>query len=223
MSRVLNSPLSHFALLLALGFTSAAGCASQAKCGGGASTAPTAVEPAATEPAEAPIAPEADEADAAVAPPTVIIFVRHAEKQSDGTRDPALTERGERRAECLGRLLKPFEADHLFSSPYARTRATIAPLAAASGLEPKVVDAGDLATWTSTLQGLPAGSRAVVAGHSNTIPALVGALGSSLSGLDDKGNIPDDDYDRMVQVSIDGQGRVHSSYTLAYCTEPPAS
>ncbi len=70
----------------------------------------------------------------------------------------------------------------------------------------------------SALRDLPPGSRAVVAGHSNTIPGLVSGLGGQLEGLDDRGHIPHDDYDRLIHVVLDAQGRTVTSYTTAYCT-----
>lgn len=160
--------------------------------------------------------PEAEPAGAA----TVVILVRHAEKAADGSGDPPLTERGQRRAECLATLLRPFAPDHLLTSQYQRTRATLEPLARATGLTPRVIDASDDEAWARALHQLPPGSRAVVSGHSNTLPIWVAALGVELGGLDAEGNIPHDDYDRMIQVVIDVRGRTVTSFTTAYCVEP---
>ena len=191
------------------------GCASAPDC-----PQPSEV-PAAPAPAEQDPSALAAEAEAAApGPATVIVFVRHAEKASDGTPDPPLTDRGLRRAQCLATLLRPFEADVLFSSEYQRTRNTVKPLSEAIGVEAQVIEAGDAKAWGEALQGVPAGSHVVVSGHSNTIPAWVQALGAKLPGLDEHGNIPHDDYDRMIQVVLDGQGQLLTSYTTAYCTEP---
>ncbi|MEM7158575.1 MAG: histidine phosphatase family protein [Myxococcota bacterium] len=191
---------------------------------GGCATAPDCPQPS-----EVPAAP-APEADApavvaaepaeAPGPATVIVFVRHAEKASDGTPDPPLTERGQRRAECLATLLGPFEADVVLHSEYQRTRNTVKPLSDALGVNPTVIEAGNLQAWKDALNTVPPGSHVVVSGHSNTIPAWVQALGAKLPGLDEHGNIPHDDYDRMVQVVLDGEGQLLTSYTTAYCTEP---
>jgi len=151
--------------------------------------------------------------------PSIVVFVRHAEKAADGTPDPPLTERGQRRAECLATLLAPFEPDRLLSSEYQRTRSTVAPLARVTGLEPAVIEAGDFTAWTAALRELPPDSRVVISGHSNTIPAWTSALGVELSGLDDKGNIPHDDYDRLIQVVLDAEGHALASTTIAYCKE----
>ncbi len=156
-----------------------------------------------------------------VGPVSLIVFVRHAEKAGDGTNDPPLTSAGEERAACLARALAPLQPDHLLTSEYRRTRATLQPLAEAIGIEPRPpVAAKELDAWTKTLLELPPGARAVVAGHSNTIPAWAAALGVALPGLDADGNIPHDDYDRMIFVVRDADGRALTSYTTAYCTSP---
>ncbi|MCA9710518.1 MAG: histidine phosphatase family protein [Myxococcales bacterium] len=150
--------------------------------------------------------------------PAVILLVRHAEKAADGTPDPPLTARGVERAECLAQRLSAFGPTHLLATQYQRTAATLQPLARATGLEIVVIEAQDHAGWARALAELPPGARAVVAGHSNTLPGLVAALGGRLEGLDAKGNIPDDDYDRLVHMVRHEPGRA-TSYTTAYCAQ----
>lgn len=183
---------------------------------GGCAAAPECPQPAAPTIA----ADASDEPPPPSAPATVVIFVRHAEKASDGTADPPLTDRGLRRAECLATMLGPFAPDHLLTSQYQRTRATLEPLVEATGITPVVVEAGDAEAWATALTELPPGSRAVVSGHSNTLPTWVEALGGHVDDLDDEGNIPHDDYDRMIEVIVDGRGRTVASVTTAYCVEP---
>jgi phosphohistidine phosphatase SixA len=185
------------------------GCATSPDCppAGAPTVAAAADVDEGTEPAQEPT----DEAP-------VILLVRHAEKASDGTPDPPLTERGVRRSECLARMLEGFAPTHLLATQYQRTAATLRPLAAASGREIAVIEAQDEAAWSRTLSELPPGARAVVAGHSNTLPGWIASLGGRLGDLDAKGNIPDDDYDRLVHVVRHGPGQA-TSYTLAYCTE----
>lgn len=192
-------------------------------CLGGCASTPTCPDvrtptgEAATEPRTAADRPTTTEPEPA--PATVVLLVRHAEKETDGTPDPPLTERGRRRAECLATLLAPFEPDHLLTSEYQRTRSTIEPLARAAGLTPTVIEASDGEAWAAALHGLPPGSRAVVSGHSNTLPEWVAALGGRVHDLDEDGNIPHDDYDRMIQVILDGRGRAVTDFTTAYCIE----
>lgn len=174
---------------------------------------------ASAPPCPQPITPVESTEPSTPAAATVVIFVRHAEKASDGTSDPPLTERGQRRAECLATLLGPFEPDQLLSSEYRRTQDTLAPLARATGRTVETIDAADAEAWATALQQLPAGARVVVSGHSNTLPAWVAELGTQLDDLDPDGNIPHDDYDRMIHVIV-GEGRAAVGFETAYCVEP---
>jgi len=130
---------------------------------------------------------------------TVVFLVRHAEKGSEG-KDPPLTEAGSERANCLAGMLKDAGVTHLFATEYQRTQLTVAPLATALGLEVVVLAPADGDALIEQLDGLPPNSIAVVAGHSNTIPAIAAALGGGMSDLDDKGYIPHATYDLLVQV-----------------------
>jgi len=113
------------------------------------------------------------------------ILLRHAEK--DTTADsvnPGLSDVGKKRAAGLARLLARARVTHLFASKYRRAQETLQPFAEASGLKVNT-DLGALAVELGPhVLGLPAGSVAVVVGHSNTIPALAVALGGEIQGLE---------------------------------------
>lgn len=113
---------------------------------------------------------------------SAVFLVRHAEKIPDGSRDPGLTDEGRVRAQQLASLLEVAGVTHLFSSEFRRARATLEPLADRTGLPIEVVPADEPEKQVARLRDLPAGSVSVVSGHSNTIPALVRALGGELSG-----------------------------------------
>jgi phosphohistidine phosphatase SixA len=153
--------------------------------------------PAASADQETPAAP------AEVALNTVVL-VRHAERADDDPRDPTLSPRGAARAEALATLLVNAGVTHLFTSEYRRTQLTVAPLAARLGLTPMVRKGRELTQLAQELGGLPAGSVAVVAGHSNTVPALARALGVELRDLVDStaGKVLDEAiYDRVWIVT----------------------
>ena len=152
--------------------------------------------------AERPVAAEAVE-------PVTVLLVRHAEKAADDPRDPGLTESGEERARAFARLAGSAGVTHLFATPYRRTRATLAPLARLTGLEVADVSAADAAEVAARLRELAPGSIAVVAGHSNTTPQLVRALGAEPSGLVDGPYgemIPEHAYDRLFVVTFAAPG-----------------
>ena len=136
---------------------------------------------------------------------TLVFVVRHAEKAKDDPRDPSLSEAGRRRAEDLAQLLSAAEVTHLFSSQFRRTRQTLAPLAEQQELEMQVISAHDPDKQKEALLGLPPGSVAVLAGHSNTVPGMVQSLGGSLNGLlhtEDGEMLHDDEYNRLFLVIL---------------------
>ena len=137
--------------------------------------------------------------------PTLVFVVRHAEKAKDDPRDPSLSEAGHRRAEDLAQLLSAARVTHLFSSQFRRTRQTLAPLAQQQELEVQVISAHDPDKQKEALLGLPPGSVAVVAGHSDTVPAMVQSLGGNLNGLlhtEDGDMLHDYEYNRLFLVIL---------------------
>jgi len=134
------------------------------------------------------------------------ILVRHAEKDPAGDpKDPGLSEAGGARARALAQLFARAGVSHLFASEYRRTRDTLAPLAAARSLEVEVVPASDAAGLAARIRALPAGSLALVAGHSNTVPAIARALGAELADLAESPSGPalrDDEYARAFVLAF---------------------
>jgi len=146
---------------------------------------------------------------------TTIILVRHAEKQSEGD-DPSLTAAGIERAQTLVHVLGELDIAAVYSTPYARTRETAQPIATALGLgvtERPAQDYGsDMAEWIRTQH---VGDVVVAVSHSNTVPALIEALGASPVPT-----IEDHKYDDLYVVTITAAGNV-SLLTLRYGEETP--
>ncbi|HJP01708.1 MAG TPA: histidine phosphatase family protein [Planctomycetota bacterium] len=148
-----------------------------------------------------------------------VIAVRHAEKATDDPRDPNLTEEGHERARSLARLLSHAGVTHLFSTPYRRTRDTLAPLVKSTGLSLIEYSARDLPSFVKQLSLLPAGSVAVVAGHSNTTPSLVLGLGGDIVGLETVRGRPSLDeaqYDRLFVTTVPGKGSPSTTLELRF-------
>lgn len=104
---------------------------------------------------------------------TTLIFVRHAEKASDGTRNPPLNEEGEIRAVNLFHSLTEFDVKAIFSTPYKRTEMTSQPTADSLGLEINTYGLEGVEDFlTKVIQDYKGGTVLIV-GHSNTTPALV--------------------------------------------------
>lgn len=141
---------------------------------------------------------------AAPKPDTVVVLVRHAEKAADGSRDPLLTEAGERRAEALVDRVASLPIAAVYATPFRRTQLTAWPVAKARGLTVTVRPAGEAATsFAEVLRTRHAGQRVLVVGHSNTLPALARALGAQ--GVAD---MDESEYDRAMIVVIPARGEV---------------
>ena len=118
----------------------------------------------------------------AQSPSTVVILVRHGEKADEPGADPALSAAGETRARALADTLRSAKVAAVFTTPYRRTDLTAAPFVAASGLKPIVVPvSGGPAAYAKLVQYMITnqyvGRTVLVVGHSNTIPAVISALG----------------------------------------------
>ncbi len=114
--------------------------------------------------------------------PATVILVRHAEKAAAPADDPALSAAGSQRARDLAAALADAGVDAIVTTQFLRTRATAAPLAHAIGREPIVVAAGadvhaHAEAVAAAVRARPAGETVLVVGHSNTIPAIIEALG----------------------------------------------
>ncbi len=142
---------------------------------------------------------------------TTVFLVRHAEKAAPGDpefdpRDPAdprLTAAGRARAEALARTLEEAGVTAVFASEFARTQQTVAPLAARVGLEVTVHPARDTAGLAKLVAGAHAGGVVVISGHSNTVPALVEALGAgTVAPIEEAW-----EYDNLYVVTIEAPGK----------------
>lgn len=140
---------------------------------------------------------------------TLVIAVRHAERGTDNPADPSLSEAGRARAQALAGVLDHTDITAIFTSQFARTRETAAPLAEATGVEIQVrpVDATNLATYSADLAGeIQRGHRrqaVLVVGHSNTIPELVEALSGVVVPP-----ITEPEFDRLYTITLGSEVRV---------------
>lgn len=104
------------------------------------------------------------------------ILVRHAEK-ADNSDDTELSAQGRGRAERLAGMLAEAGVTNVIATEYKRTKQTVAAVAKARGLEIETVPAQDTAALAERLKALPPDAVALVAGHSNSTPRLLAALG----------------------------------------------
>lgn len=129
---------------------------------------------------------------------TTIILVRHAEKEIIvGNNDPGLTSVGKLRATRLSTLFPNANPDEMYSTDFKRTRETLAPWAKTKNLEINIYDAAHQTELANQLKQQK-GKTIVVAGHSNTIPALANLL----TGSDKYTSWEDAVYNKLIVVTI---------------------
>ncbi|MBI3776284.1 MAG: histidine phosphatase family protein [Gammaproteobacteria bacterium] len=114
--------------------------------------------------------------------PALILIVRHAEKAAEPSDDPPLTAAGVERAQALAAALRDAGVNAIFTTQLIRTRDTAQPFAAARGLTPEVIpskrgEAKAHAEAVAAAARKHAGEIVLIVDHSNTIPAVIAALG----------------------------------------------
>ncbi len=132
-----------------------------------------------------------------------IYIVRQAEKAvKPGERSPELSDAGKKRALALARTLRSVKLDHCFATQFRRTQDTVRPAAKVVGLKVERYAAGREAKFVKSLLADVKGKNILVAGHSNTVPALLKHL-----GLSQKIHLDDGDYDDLFIVRLDEKNR----------------
>ena len=148
---------------------------------------------------------------------TTVILVRHAEK-ADASADPVLSAAGAQRAALLADSLAHAGISAIVVTQFQRTRLTAQPLASRLGITPSVVAAGSpgvdhAAAVAALIRDRFAGQTVLVVGHSNSVPAIIKALGVTAAVA-----IADWEYDDLFVVKFDAAGQpalVRSRYGAA--------
>jgi broad specificity phosphatase PhoE len=136
---------------------------------------------------------------------TIVVLVRHGEKATQPANDPPLTAEGEARARALVDVLANAGISAIISTPYARTRGTVQPLATKLGLTIETVPIGQgVAAHAQAVAAAVkkhAGKSVLVAGHSNTIMVIAAALGAPTLP-----ELCDGDYDQILTLEVSPAG-----------------
>ena len=112
-----------------------------------------------------------------------VVLVRHAERLSE-ERDPGLSEIGIAHAERLAEILERAGIEAIYVSEARRTRETAAPVAARTGVEPRVIDAERHQRLLRRLKWRHRSEVVLVVGHSNTVPLIAAGLGAGIGVVD---------------------------------------
>jgi len=122
-----------------------------------------------------------------------VILVRHAEIPA-GQKDPSLTPEGKARAQLLAAMLRSTPLAKIFVSDFRRTQETAQPVAAISHVQlEKRTKPEDL---VAAIHAVSSGTI-LVAGHSNTVPQVISALGGPAF------QIGEADFDNLFIVTLD--------------------
>lgn len=151
----------------------------------------------------------------------IVVLVRHAERAAAPSDDPGLSQAGKARAEALADALADARVDAIITTQFARTKATAEPLARARRLTPSVVTGGaDTAVHArevaAAVKALAPGSLALVVGHSDTVPAIIAALGGP--ALDD---LCDAEFATMFTLIVPSNGPPRLLRTTYGAPDPP--
>ncbi len=129
-----------------------------------------------------------------------VFVVRHAERADAGSgattmaTDPELSDIGRTRAQSLAAMLKDAGVTVIFVTEYKRTQQTAEPLAKLLGIQATVVSAKDTQGLIEKVKAVT--GRALVVGHSNTVPEVLGKL-----GVENPPKLADSDYGDLFMVS----------------------
>lgn len=132
---------------------------------------------------------------------TTLILIRHAEKEAEG-ENPRLNSLGTARAERLKDILLPLKPERIYTTSFNRTVLTSMPLAKAikkpnMHYKPKKYhDLFDIVFEEHKVQ------KAVIIGHSNTIPKMLNLL----VGEDRYEDLDEKEYSKMYLVQTKGLG-----------------
>ena len=136
-------------------------------------------------------------------PPIVLILVRHAEKKivPPENKDPDLSPAGVARAEELVRMFSDAGVTAIYATQYKRTQQTIKPLADKLRLPVTQVEAKQTPELVKQIRARGAGQVVFIAGHNNTVPEIIAALGGPQLPV-----IPETEYDNLYILIIQADG-----------------
>lgn len=132
--------------------------------------------------------------------PVTVVLVRHADVDVPArSADPSLNARGRRRAQALAQVVGSAGVSAVFTSELTRTMQTVAPLIVRLGLRPAVVPPP--AVLAEQVRSGALGAVVLVAGHSNTVPEMIKALGAGPEPV-----IGEREFDNLFVVTAAGSG-----------------
>jgi broad specificity phosphatase PhoE len=156
---------------------------------------------------------------AAGEPAVTFILVRHAEKKivPPENKDPDISPAGVARAEELARMFGGSGITAIYATQFKRTQQTVKPLADRLGLEVNQVEAGKTPELVKQLRARKAGETIFIAGHNNSVPEIIAALGGPQMPI-----IPETEFDNLYILTVQSDGAA-KLLKLKYGSPLPAS
>jgi len=131
-------------------------------------------------------------------PVTTVILVRHAEKKIEPTNpDPDLAPEGVERAQEIARVFGDAGINAIYATQYKRTQQTVKPLADRTGVAVTVLESSQTNELLKRIQTTNRGQTVFIAGHNNTVPAMVSELSGQTYPV-----IPESEYNNLYIVTI---------------------
>jgi len=150
-------------------------------------------------------------------PVTTIIVIRHAEKVIDPNNpDVDLSPAGQARAQELVRMFGDAGINTIYATQFKRTQQTVKPLADKLGLPVYQVNSKDTSDLVTQIRAQNSGQVVFVAGHNNTVPDIVAALGGPTFPI-----IPETEFDNLYIVTVYRTGKA-KVVKLKYGSPSPA-
>jgi len=136
-------------------------------------------------------------------PPLTVILVRHTEKAvvPPENKDPDLSPAGLARAEELRKMFANAGITVIYATQFKRTQQTVKPLADKLGLTVTQVEAKNTSDLVKQIRARSAGQVVFVAGHNNTVPEIIAALGGPKLPI-----IPETEYDNLYILTLPSDG-----------------
>jgi len=136
-------------------------------------------------------------------PVTTIILVRHAEKIVDPNNpDVDLSAAGQARAQEIARVFGDAGINAIYATQYKRTQETVRPLSEKIGVPVTIVNSKSTADLLAQIRAQHSGQTIFVAGHNNTVPEVIAALGGPQYPI-----IPETEYDNLYLVTVYRTGK----------------
>jgi Fructose-2,6-bisphosphatase len=136
-------------------------------------------------------------------PVTTVILVRHAEKIIDPNNpDVDLSEAGYARAKEIAREFGDAGINAIYATQYKRTQETVKPLSDKTGVPVTIINSTNTADLLTQIRAQHSGQTVFIAGHNNTVPEIVEALGGPKYPT-----IPESEYDNLFIVTVYRTGK----------------